>query len=165
MLNFDEIFQTPVSNNYCPHDDKHLGAIFKSLNISRSKFSYRTRAYWNLLPKDIRHLTYSGFKIKAKEYVLKHSRKFLNLGNEDKEVNHKVLELNDYAPPKHAEKTLIEKTLIKKTLINEQIKALRRLHKNKKDAKTAVISDFGSVKANKHNKPHRDASENTKKKK
>jgi hypothetical protein len=155
VLNFDEIFQTPVSSNYRPHDNKHLGAIFKSLNISRSKFSYRTRAYWNLLPKDIRHLTYSGFKSKAKEYVLKYSRKFLNLGNKDKEVDHKVFELIDHAPPKHA----------KKTVINEQIKALRRLLKNKKDAKTVVISDFGPVKANKHKKPHRDASANTKKKK
>jgi hypothetical protein len=147
VLNFDEIFQTPVLSNYHPHDDEHLGAIFKSLNISRSKFSYRTRAYWNLLPKDIRHLTYTGFKSKAKEYVLKYSRKFLNLGNKDKEVNHKIFELIDHVPPKHA----------KNPVINEQIIALGRLHKNKKDAKTVVISDFGSVQAIKHKKPHRDA--------
>ena len=155
VINFDEMFQTPVSSNSRPNDEEHLGAVFKRLNISRQKFSFRTRACWNLLPKDIRYLTYSGFKTKAKEYVLKHSRKFLNLGNKDKEVDHKIFEITDQLPSKK----------MGAKIVNKKIKALRRLNKNKMNATTAVILDFGSAKVSKPKKPLKQDVVNTKKKK
>ena len=39
-------------------------------------------------------MTYSGFKIKAKEFVMDNAREFLNMGNKDKEVTHKIFEPN-----------------------------------------------------------------------
>ena len=114
----------------------------------------------NLLPKDIRYYTYSGFKTKAKEYVLKNSRKFLNLGNKDKEVDHKIFEFTDKLPTKK-----VGSKIVNKKIVNEKIKALRRLNKNKMNAPNAVIPDFGSAKVSKPKKPLKQDVTNTKKKK
>jgi hypothetical protein len=144
VINFDEMFKTPVMSNSRPNDEEHLGLVFKKLNISRRKFSYRTRAYWNLLPKDIRYLTYSGFKTKAKEYVLKNSRKFLNLGNKDKEVDHKIYEIVDKPPTKKTDLKAINKKICKK-VVNEKIKTLRRLNKNILNTSNSPTPDSGSA--------------------
>jgi hypothetical protein len=138
------MFKTPVMSNSRPNDEEHLGLVFKKLNISRRKFSYRTRAYWNLLPKDIRYLTYSGFKTKAKEYVLKNSRKFLNLGNKDKEVDHKIYEIVDKPPTKKTDSKAINKKICKK-VVNEKIKTLRRLNKNILNTSNSPTPDSGSA--------------------
>jgi hypothetical protein len=158
VINFDEMFQTPVMSNSRPNDEEHLGAVFKKLNISRRKFSFRTRAYWNLLPKDIRYLTYSGFKTKAKEYVLKNSRKFLNLGNKDKEVDHKIFELADKLPAKK-----VGSKAVNKKIVSEKIKTLRRLNKNIMNAPNVAIPDSGSARVIK--KPLKQDVINTKRKK
>ena len=92
VLSFDDIFETEKYKNDRDDRDEKLPIIDKRLNPSRRKFSYRTRVYWNLLPLSIRRLTYSGFKTKAKEFVLENQRLFLNIGNRDKEVPHKIFE-------------------------------------------------------------------------
>jgi hypothetical protein len=140
-------------SNSRPNNEEHLGFVFKKLNISRRKFSYRTRAYWNLLPKDIRYLTYSGFKTKAKEYVLKNSRKFLNLGNKDKEVDHKIHEFDDKLPTKKTELKAINKKINKKVckkVVNEKIKTLRRLNKNILNTSNCPAPVPGSARKNKN---------------
>jgi hypothetical protein len=50
-------------------------------------------------------------------------------------------------------------------IVNKKIKALRRLNKNKMNATTAVILDFGSAKVSKPKKPLKQDVVNTKRKK
>ena len=95
VLDFDDIFETDKYRVDREDAEDKLPTIRKNLNVSRTKFSYRARAYWNMIPYSIRSLTYSGFKIQAKAYVMDHSREFLNIGNKDKEVPHKIFEPSD----------------------------------------------------------------------
>ena len=66
VLDFDEIFETEKYRVDREDAEDKLPIIRKNLNVSRAKFSYRARAYWNMIPHSIRSLTYSGFKMQAK---------------------------------------------------------------------------------------------------
>ena len=140
VLDFDDIFQTHKHRHGRVDNDDKLPIILKKLKISRKKFSFRTREYWNLLPINIRRMTYSGFKIKAEEYVIANSRVFLNLGNKDKEVTHKIFEPT--IPPTKTKKA----TDIKKSAFNDQIRALKAKYREKFGTQAPLISDFGRSK-------------------
>ena len=53
------------------------------LKLSRLRFSFRVRPYWNLLPIEIQILEEKEFKIRLKEFILANKTKFLNLGLKD----------------------------------------------------------------------------------
>jgi hypothetical protein len=147
VLDFDSIFKTEKYKVDRVDEEDKLPIIRKKLNVSRAKFSFRTRAYWNLLPKDIRTLTYSGFKNKAKEFVMKNSRIFLNVGNKDKEVRHKIFE-----PPVTTKKATSENPNdTKKRVQNDQIRELRAKYKKTFCRQTPLFGDFGSVKTDQTN--------------
>ena len=92
VLEFDKIFETNKYKTEREDIEDKLPIIRKDLEVSRLNFSYRTRQYWNKLPKHIRDMTYSGFKASAKDFVMNNAREFLNVGNKDKEVKHKIHE-------------------------------------------------------------------------
>ena len=127
VLDFDEIFETEKYRTDRIDEEDKLPTIRKNLNVSRTKFSYRARAYWNLIPKDIRSLTYSGFKSRARAYVMDHAREFLNIGNKDKEIPHKIFEPHVGCSDG---KTSKEPTMDGKSIIKVQIKELRKKYKN-----------------------------------
>ena len=124
VLDFDAVFETEKYKIERKDLNDKLPIIRKDLQVSRTKFSYRTRPYWNKLPKQIREMTYSGFKTKAKEFVMDNAREFLNMGNKDKEVIHKIFE-----PNKRPVDTTTETE--GKVTITEEIKELNnKWHKN-----------------------------------
>ena len=92
VLEFDKIFETSKYKTEREDIEDKLPIIRKDLEVSRLNFSYRTRQYWNKLPKQTRDMTYSGFKASAKDFVMNNAREFLNVGNKDKEVKHKIHE-------------------------------------------------------------------------
>jgi hypothetical protein len=126
VLDFDEIFETEKYKTDRLDVEDKLPTIRKKLNVSRTKFSYRARAYWNMLPNEIRSLTYSGFRTKARAYVMDHSREFLNIGNKDKEIPHKIFEPHEV---KSNGIKLKDSTKENKGIINVQIKELRENYK------------------------------------
>ena len=97
-LNFDEIFKIPA--NARENIQGRLPVPYFRLEISRSKFSNRTRAYLNLLPKEIKDLNYSCFRREAKKYVLDNSAWFLNLGNKNGAGAKDLPPIVPYAPKK-----------------------------------------------------------------
>jgi hypothetical protein len=78
-LNFKEIFK--INENSGESANGRLPVPYTRLGISKTKFSTRARAYWNLLPKEIMDLNYQSFKREAKTYVLANREWFLNLGD------------------------------------------------------------------------------------
>ena len=92
VLDFDKIFETVKYKTERDDVEDKLPIIRKDLEVSRLNFSYRTRQYWNKLPKQTRDMTYSGFKTSTKDFVMNNAREFLNVGNKDKEVKHKIHE-------------------------------------------------------------------------
>ena len=142
VLDFDEIFETEKHRPDRVDTDDKLPMINKRLNVSKKMFSYRTRTYWNLIPKSIRHMTYSGFKTKAKEFILENSRLFLNQGNKDKEVSHKIFEPNaPLSKTKGADAGF-------KEAFNDKIKALRVKYREKYCQQSPTVADFGRPKTN-----------------
>ena len=97
VLEFDKIFETSKYKTEREDVEDKLPMIRKDLEVSRLTFSYRTRKYWNKLPKQIRDMTYTGFKTSAKDFVMNNAREFLNEGNKDKEVKHKIHESIPYS--------------------------------------------------------------------
>ena len=91
VLNFDEIFKTPVSSNSRSNEDETIGIQRFKLKLARHRFSYRTKDYWNLLPKNIRHMPYGSFKNETKKYVTENDQAFLNFGNKDKIVGQELV--------------------------------------------------------------------------
>ena len=141
VLDFDAVFETEKYKIEREDLNDKLPIIRKNLQVSRTKFSYRTRPYWNKLPKQIREMTYSGFKTKAKEFVMDNAREFLNMGNKDKEVIHKIFE-----PNKRPVDTTTETE--GKVTITEEIKELNnKWHKNFQP-KTQNVAPLGLKKPN-----------------
>ena len=138
MLNFDEIFKSPVSNNSRPNEDETLGVQRFKLKLDRHRFSFRTRNYWNLLPKRIRHMSYNMFKSETKKYFIENGLAFLNFGNKDKVVGQDLVKYVKYSP-----KQIIKKPRVR----NENIKSLKRLYKDRKPISEAIISNFGKEKS------------------
>ena len=66
-------------------------------------------------------MTYSGFKASAKDFVMNNAREFLNVGNKDKEVKHKIHET--VQPPKNDAKD--ESNTTNKGTRNVVMKTLR----------------------------------------
>ena len=136
VLDFDAVFETEKYKIERKDLNDKLPIIRKDLQVSRTKFSYRTRPYWNKLPKQIREMTYSGFKTKAKEFVMDNAREFLNMGNKDKEVIHKIFE-----PNKRPVDTTTETE--GKVTITEEIEELNnKWHKNFRP-KTQNVAPLG----------------------
>ena len=102
-LNFDEMYETPVSNKMRSNDEELLPAQTHKLKLARLRFSYRTRPYWNLVTKEIRHLKYGSFKREAKKFVIANAMRFLNLGNKDKIVCHRLSTPTTYEPQKKSD--------------------------------------------------------------
>jgi hypothetical protein len=50
------------------------------LQIARHRFSFRTRRFWNSVPKELKVLKLEKFKIELKKHILAKKQKFLNLG-------------------------------------------------------------------------------------
>jgi hypothetical protein len=141
VLDFDAVFETEKYKIEREDLNDKLPIIRKNLQVSRTKFSYRTRPYWNKLPKQIREMTYSGFKTKAREFVMDNAREFLNMGNKDKEVIHKIFE-----PNKRPVDTTTETE--GKVTITEEIKELNnKWHKNFQP-KTQNVAPLGLKKPN-----------------
>ena len=91
VLNFDELFKTPVSSNPRSNDDEKIGIQRCKLKLAQHRFSYRTKDYWNLLPKNIRQLPYGTFKNETKKFVTENDLAFLNFGNKDKVVGKELV--------------------------------------------------------------------------
>ena len=49
------------------------------LQISRYRFSFRTRKFWNAVPSEFKNLKLENFKKKLKEHMLSNKNKYLNL--------------------------------------------------------------------------------------
>lgn len=96
-----------------------------------------------MLPNEIRTLTYSGFKTKARSYVMDHSREFLNVGNKDKEVAHKIFEPSEDKIKTSKSK---ESNTTGKGIKNVQIKELRERYKKTFRNQDPIIGVFGSKK-------------------
>jgi hypothetical protein len=79
-----------------------------------------------MIPNDIRSLTYSGFKSKARAFVMDHSREFLNIGNKDKEIPHKIFEPHEASDGKTPQESIRKS----KNIIKVQIKELREKYKS-----------------------------------
>jgi hypothetical protein len=133
-LDFDEMFKTSTMKNPRDNVDEKIPAPTFRLEISRHKFGNRTRSYWNLLPKDIRHLKYNSFKREAKTYVLNNSERFLNLGNKNKARPKDLPEIVPYEPSKVEIKIAkISTTTVQTTIKNKSNSAaLKRLDKKVK---------------------------------
>ena len=50
------------------------------LQIAIYRFSFRTRRYWNSVPKELKVLKLEKIKIELKKHILAKKQKFLNLG-------------------------------------------------------------------------------------
>lgn len=83
-IDFKKIYKTDEDINSRENEEEHLRKRPQSLKSSKLRFSLRTRNYWNLLPKKIRHLRYDFFKKEAKKFVVNNKACFLNFGNKDK---------------------------------------------------------------------------------
>ena len=99
-VNFNKMYKTEEDENTRENDDETLRKRPHNIKCSRLRFSMRTRNYWNLLPKEIRHLEYHFFKREAKKFVVNNQDRFLNFGNKDK-THPKFLDpIKPYVPPK-----------------------------------------------------------------
>lgn len=83
-LNFEDIFKTnrEVEKDFkTRQEEQKIMPIPKwRLQISRQKFSFRTRFYWNFLPLRIRELKTTLFKKELLKYLLANKQAFLNFG-------------------------------------------------------------------------------------
>ena len=89
VLDFETMFKLPSPMS--PQAIKD-GARFRNkkiriplyrLKLTRLRFSFRSRYYWNLVPKNIQQMKAGGFKTNVKKFLLENKRTFLNLGLKD----------------------------------------------------------------------------------
>ena len=99
-VNFNKMYKVDEDENTRENDDEILRKRPHSLKCSRLRFSMRTRNYWNLLPKEIRHLEYHFFKKEAKKFVINNKERFLNYGDKDKTHPKFFKPIKPYVPPK-----------------------------------------------------------------
>ena len=82
VLNFEDIFKTNrkfEKGLKTRHEEQKLMPIPKwRLQISRQKFSFRTRFYWNFLPLRIRELKPSLFKNELEKHLKANRQSYLN---------------------------------------------------------------------------------------
>ena len=83
-VDFNKMYKIEEDENTRENGDEILRKRSHNIKCSRLRFSMRTRNYWNLLPKEIRHLEYHFFKREAKKFVINNQERFLNYGNKDK---------------------------------------------------------------------------------
>jgi hypothetical protein len=118
VLGFDEIYKTPVSNNYRPNEDEIIGIQRHRLKLARYRFSYRTKNYWNLLPIEIRHMSYGRFKSEVVKFVTENGQAFLNFGDKNPLIGQELIRLIKSTKKSREEE---KKNVVKK----------KRLQKNK----------------------------------
>ena len=113
---------------YRENDEEILRKRPHNIKCSRLRFSMRTRNYWNLLPKEIRHLEYHFFKREAKKFVVENQDRFLNFGNKDKTHPKYLDPIKPYVPPKVRAKVPPEMGGVLKKQANNQRQRYRETH-------------------------------------
>jgi hypothetical protein len=93
ILSFNEIFKTPVSNNYRPNEEETIGIQRHRLKLARYRFSHRTKNYWNLLPIEIRQMSYGRFKAEVVKFVTDNGQAFLNFGDKNPVIGKELVRL------------------------------------------------------------------------
>ena len=86
MIKYEDIFK--IKQNINPKvleeqlifRDKKMVIPKYRLQIARYRFSFRTRRYWNSVPKELKVLKLEKFKTELKKHILSKKQKFLNLG-------------------------------------------------------------------------------------
>ena len=99
-IDFNKMYKVDEDENTRENDEEILRKRPHNIKCSRLRFSMRTRNYWNLLPKEIRHLEYHFFKREAKKFVIENQDRFLNFGNKDKTHPKYLDPIKPYVPPK-----------------------------------------------------------------
>ena len=99
-VDFNKMYKIEEDENTRENEDEILRKRSHNIKCSRLRFSMRTRNYWNLLPKEIRHLEYHFFKREAKKFVINNQERFLNYGNKDKTHPKYLDPIKPYVPPK-----------------------------------------------------------------
>ena len=103
-VDFNKMYKIEEDENTRENEDEILRKRSHNIKCSRLRFSMRTRNYWNLLPKEIRHLEYHFFKREAKKFVINNQDRFLNYGNKDKTHPKYLDPIVPYVPPEHPSK-------------------------------------------------------------
>ena len=93
VLSFNEIFKTPVSNNYRPNEEEIIGIQRHRLKLARYRFSHRTKNYWNRLPIEIRQMSYGRFKNEVVKFVTENGQAFLNFGDKNPVIGKELTRL------------------------------------------------------------------------
>ena len=149
VLDFETMFKlpSPVSpqaiQDGARFRNKKLNIPKYRLKLARLRFSFRSRLYWNLLPKVIQKMKAGRFKIEMKKFLLKNEQTFLNLGIKDynivgevfcKEIRRDGLPTQTGRKFKKWNKPLVKKKKAKtceKTLIHPVAEKLRKNAKKK----------------------------------
>ena len=148
VLDFETMFKLPSPMS--PQAIKD-GARFRNkklripkfrLKLSRLRFSFRSRAYWNLVPREIQKMKAGGYKKHVKKFIIENKRIFLNLGLKDyniigeemcKEVRRNGRPANTGRKFKKWHKPLKIKS--EKTLLHPVAEKLRKNAKKAKNSK------------------------------
>ena len=86
VIKFEDIFKVKpqinpeVIEEQSLFRDKKMGIPKYRLKIARYRFSFRTRTYWNSIPKALKVMKLGKFKEELKKHILSNRQKFLNLG-------------------------------------------------------------------------------------
>ena len=86
MIKFQKMFKTksPISPEVIKEQslvrNKKMSIPKWRLKIARYRFSFRTRTYWNSIPKDLKMMKLVKFKEELKKHILSNRQKYLNLG-------------------------------------------------------------------------------------
>ena len=118
-LEFREIFKENPPKLKTLHDlsqvrNNKLSIPKWRLKIARNRFSFRTRAYWNQIPDEIKSLSVPRFKTHVKKYIMDNAQKFLNMGTDYNVVGEDLIALGLNLAMKKKEK--IRKNRKKKKL-------------------------------------------------